>query len=227
MITVIHGEDLSSSRQYYLDQKEKSKNKVEFLGTKLSLAELMQSMSGGSLFNDEKSIFIENLLGNKKTSDTKEIIDYIKQNHKDFDIYFWENTELSKTIISQFKTQTIKLFKLPQNLFTFLDSIKPKNKKNPVAFHKALENSNEELISYLLVRQFRLMLSLFLEKNDIDEVKRLAPWQKDKIKSQANLFKDEILIKSLKDLHKIDYLQKSGLSNLSLIQAIDIFLLEI
>jgi hypothetical protein len=227
MILIIHGEDLASSRQHYLTQKGKAKNKVEFMGNKLTLPELIQSMSGGSLFNEEKSIFIENLLGNKKLSDTKEIIDYIKKNHKNFEIYLWENTELSKTILSQFSNSTIKIFKLPQNLFAFLDNIKPKNKNNIMSFHKALENSNEELIFFMLIRQFRLMLSIFSGGNSIDEPKRLAPWQKEKFKRQANLFTEQEIIGALKKLHEIDYAQKSGLSNLSLIQAIDIFLLEI
>jgi hypothetical protein len=227
MITIIHGEDLALSRKFLLDKKEKSKNPIELQGNKISLSDLMQLSTGGSLFSEEKTIIIENLLANKKSTNVKEIVDYIKINHKDFEYLLWENSELSKTVLAQFPTASVNVFKLPQNLFQFLENIRPNNKDNIIYFHKALENSNQELILYMLARQFRLMLSVLSGELTIDEVKRIAPWQSDKLKRQAKLFGEEKLKSSLKALHNIDFTQKFGQTGLNLIQAVDIFLLSV
>ena len=65
------------------------------------------------------------------------------------------------------------------------------------------------------------------EKADIEEVKRLAPWQKSKLMNQASMFEMKKLKEIYKKLYKIDKAQKTGATNLSLTQNIDIFLLEI
>ena len=64
-------------------------------------------------------------------------------------------------------------------------------------------------------------------KENIDEVKRIAPWQKSKIVRQASLFGEEKLKLIYKKLYKIDKTTKTGKSNLTLVQNIDILLLEI
>ncbi|OGH06070.1 MAG: hypothetical protein A2W22_04100 [Candidatus Levybacteria bacterium RBG_16_35_11] len=226
MITVIHGDDLPSSRTFYLDRKNKCKEPNEFSGEKITITDLLQLSYGGSLFSLEKTVFIENLLSNKKSSSAKEVIGYIKDNHKGFNFFLWESGELSKATLSQLPGVVSNLFKIPQNLFLFLDNIIPNSKKNIIYFHKALDGTNQELILFMLIRQFRLMLAI-LSKSTIDEIKRLAFWQKDKIKKQARLFGEEALIKSIKRLHRIDYEQKSGQTGLNLVQTIDIFLLSI
>jgi len=227
MITIIHGENLSLSRSFLLDKKNEAKEVVEFSGGRLQLSDLAQLSTGGSLFTRERSVFIENLLVNKKQTAFKEIVEFIKINQKDFDFFLWENGELSKTVLSQFPGASVNVFKLPQNLFLFLDNLRPDNQNNVNFFHKAIENSNQELVLYMMIRQFRLMLALVAEDLLIDEVKRIAPWQKDKVRKQANLFGEEKLIRSLKKLHIIDLKQKSGQTGLTLIQAVDIFLLSV
>jgi len=225
MITVIHGDDEALSREYFQSLKSKVKDALSLSSGDI-LSELIQFTSGGSLFSDEKSVFIENLLSAKKQSGVAEVIDYIKKNHDNLNLYLWEKNELSKSALSQFPNPTIKLFKLPQKLFNFLDGLMPKNPNNVKIFHEALENSNEELLLFMVIRQFRLMLSVRVNAG-IDETKRLAPWQQGKIKKQADKFGERSLVKALKELHKIDHAQKMGLSNLNTIQAVDIFLLSV
>ena len=85
-----------------------------------------------------------------------------------------------------------------------------------------------ELIFYMIVRQFRLLLSLTSEgSKNIDEAKRLAPWQSSKLKSQSKLFGKDRLIEIYKKLYKIDYETKFGLTSLPLNSTIDIFLIDL
>lgn len=88
-----------------------------------------------------------------------------------------------------------------------------------------MSQTPEELIFFMLIRQFRLLLAVSEEGIDsIDEMKRIAPWQKSKLNSQARSFGKESLLDIYNKLYKIDSETKSGKSALTLTQAIDFFL---
>ncbi|MCL5434888.1 MAG: hypothetical protein M1405_00680 [Patescibacteria group bacterium] len=229
MITIIHGDDTSSSRNYYIDERQKAKSPVILAGEKLALTDLMQSLEGGSLFSVEQEIFIENFFSSKKINPNfKEIVSYIDSQDSKANIFFWENSELSKTELATFKKPAVKLFKIPQNMFGFLDNIKPGNVGSIKQFHELLSKTAEELIFFMIIRQFRLLLAVSNSNgNQIDEVKRLAPWQTGKLRSQASFFGQEKLISTYKRLHEIDSDSKSGKSATTLAQTIDFFLADL
>lgn len=227
MITIAYGDDISTSRNYYVSERQKSKNPVILEGGKLTLSDLMQSLESGSLFNEEKDIFIENFFSSKKNNPSfKEIVVYIDAQDAKANIFFWEDSELSKTELGTFKNSVAKLFKVPQNMFGFLDNIKPGNPNSIKQFHELLIQTAEELIFFMIIRQFRLLLAVsdLTSKEAIDELKRLAPWQTGKLKAQANLFGQEKLVAVYKRLGEIDSDTKSGKSATTLIQTIDFFL---
>lgn len=228
MITIIHGDDTVSSRNYYLSQK--TEQSISFDGEKLTLTDLVQIMEGSSLFLETKKIFIDNFLSKRKIGhEFEEIISFINNHSKDNNVFFWEGKEISKKNLSLFENSTVKTYKLPQMIFTFLDNIKPKSTKNVLFFHEALLNSETELIFFMLIRQFRLLLALSddLPGENIDEAKRLAPWQKSKLKKQSLLFSISELKGIYKKLYEIDLGLKTGTLNMTLLQAIDILLLDI
>jgi hypothetical protein len=230
MIIIVHGDDISGSRNYYISQRQKSTNPVVLEGGKLTLSDLMQSLEGGSLFNEEKEIFIENFFSSKKTNPNfKEIVIYIENQNSKANILFWENSELSKIELATFKKSVAKLFKIPRNLFGFLDNIKPGNPVSVKQFHELLSQTAEELIFFMIIRQFRLLLAVSDPKtnNSIDEVKRLAPWQMSKLKGQANLFGKDKLKTTYKRLYEIDSNSKSGKSATTLTQTIDFLLVDL
>ncbi len=230
MITIAYGDDATSSRNYYISERQKSKNPVILDGGKLTLSDLMQSLEGGSLFNDEKDIYIENFFSAKKLNASfKEIAVYINKQDAQANIFFWENSELSKTELAIFKKATAKLFKIPKNLFGFLDNIKPGNTGSVKQFHELLNQTAEELIFFMIVRQFRLLLAVSDHeiKNPIDEFKRLAPWQTGKLKNQAKLFGLEKLISIYNKLYEIDSAYKSGKLPATLTQTIDFLLVDL
>src|SRR3989344_5088567 len=228
MITIFHGDDTSSSRKLFIEQKENAQNSQSFFGEKLEISSLVQIFDGGGLFSDEKQIFIEDLLSKRKPSkEFDEIINYIAS-IKDGSVYLWENKALTKKQLNYFPKATVKESKLPQVLFTFLDNLLPGNSKHAISlFHQAILRSEPELLFYMIVRHFRLLLAVTDKSlENIDEVLKMSPWQKSKLEKQSRSFTKEHLVKILKKLMNIDYFQKTGQSQLSLTQNIDMFLLS-
>ncbi len=232
MITIIHGDDIAASRIYFLDKKKD--RDIQILdGEKITLSDLVESIEGSELFFlKDKALFIEDFVSKRKPSkEVEEIIVYLKKSSSKIDAYLWEGKELSKKQISQFGTAiTIKTFKIPQTTFVFLDSIRPGNGKKLVQlFHQTLQTSDEEFIFYMFVRQFRLLLALSDQNSadEIDEVKRLAPWQESKLSSQAKNFSKEKLVEIYQKIYKIDLAQKTGALSMPLSPTIDFLLLDI
>lgn len=224
----MHGDDIAASRKYFIEQK--NNNSISFDGEKLTLTDLFQIFEGGGLFSDSKTLFVDGFFSKRKAgSEFDAIISYLNKINKTDKIFFWEGKELSKKQLSFFKDTSIKIFKLPKPIFQFLDSIKPGDKNTITLFHNGLKYSEPELIFFMLIRQFRLLLALSDEKSDgkIDEVKRLASWQTGKLKKQSNLLSRDKLKRIYKRLYEIDLGHKTGSLNMSLIQAIDILLLDI
>ena len=235
MITIIHGDDIPQSRKYFQDLKSKEKNVVSFDGGKITITDLVQNIEGSSLFGDTKSIFIEEFLTKlKKTNEeSKEILEFLIKNYKSANFALWESKEISKRDLFIFKDAIIKNFKLPQSIFLFLDNLKP-NSHLPGGnlplklFHQTLDSGIKgELILFMMQRQIRLLIALTTHSNNpIDEVLRLAPWQKSKLEKQVQLFNISDLKSIYKKLFEIELGQKTGTLNLSLSQSIDFLLLE-
>src|SRR3989344_8336446 len=189
MITIFHGDDTSSSRKLFIEQKENAQNSQSFFGEKLELSSLLQIFDGGGLFSDEKQIFIEDLLSKRKPSkEFDEIIAYIAS-IKDGSVYLWENKALTKKQLNYFSKATVKESKLPQVLFTFLDNLFPGNNKHAISlFHQALLRSEPELLFYMIVRHFRLLLAVTdTSLENIEELLKMSPWQKSKLDLTQNI----------------------------------------
>lgn len=229
MITIIHGNDITKSRNFYIETRQKTQSPDIFDGEKIDYNTLFQTLEGNSLFTNQRHVFIENFISKTKSNSNefKKIVEYLNSN-KDYEIVFWEEKELTKAQAAAFKNASLQLFNYPQILFTFLDSIKPNNISSVKLFHDLQNTMETELIFYMLVRQFRLLLAVTSTgSQNIDETKRLAPWQSSKLKSQAQYFGKEKLIKTYKELYKIDYETKFGLTAFDLSRCLDIFLIDL
>lgn len=231
MITIIHGDDIVSSRKYFIEEKKKADSPIALEGERLTLSDLVPIVEGNQLFSQEKNIFVEKFLSGKKANsgELKNIAQYLQKNNKEANIFFWEAKELTPAMLTLFKNAQIKLFKLPKRLFAFIDAISPQNRSRLIfLFHQALAETEVELIFHMITRQFRLLLALSDTNSDaIEEVKRLAPWQRSNLQKQLRHFSNESLSSIYKKLFDIDLAQKTGSSPLSLTQTIDFFLLEI
>ena len=230
MILIIHGDDIVSSRNLYFEEKEKTKNPIFINGESLIFDQIFQAAENKSFFDTKQSIFIENFFSKNKTNtnEFKQIASYI-DGKKDLDIIFWENSEVSKTALSQFKNAIFKDFSFPKTLFPFLDNIKPNNTQFLInLFHELKKTMEPELILFMIIRQLRILIAVSgKSSNSIDEVKKLAPWQISKFKRQLDSFSTDLLIKTYAKLFTLDLEQKTGSSSANLSQAIDFFLAEI
>jgi DNA polymerase III delta subunit len=225
MILLIHGDDLEASRNFYFEEKNKLGDVILLSGDGLTLDVLFQNAENKSLFGNEQTLLIENFFTKNKSIaiETKKIVEYVNKN-KDLLIIFWESTELSKTSQALLKNATVKTFSFPQILFSFLDNVKPNNSEILIKlFHELRQNIEPELIFFMLIRQFRIMLGIDgLDK--IDEVKRMAPWQLGKMQRQARLFSEEKLKSNYEKLFEIDLGSKTGKIPYSIERSIDFFL---
>lgn len=225
MITIIHGDDELNSRKYYISQKDK--NSITFDAEIIDPVELEQSINGSDIFGKTDKIFIENLFTKNGTKKINEIAEVLNKKSKT-DIFIWADKIIPVKTLTLFSNHKSQVFKIPQNIWAFLDGIKPNNTSNVSMFQNTLTSTEPEIVFAMIVRQFRLMIGLSENSiNNIDEVKRIAPWQKSKLSHQASLFGLEKLKSSFKRLYKIDKDTKTGKSSLTLTQNIDIFLLEL
>lgn len=233
MITIVHGDDISESRNYFQELKHKQKDLVLFDGNKLTITDLVQNIEGSSLFGSTKAIFIEEFLTRfkKANKESKEILDFIIKNSKVANFAMWESKVILKRDLSSFKDTIVKTFKLPKNIFLFLDNLRPGNSKNLLSlFHQALDSGiSEELVLFMLQRQIRILMALSdpTDEAQVDELLRMASWQMGKLEKQTKLFEISSLKKIYKELYEIEIGQKTGTLSLSLIQSIDILLLDI
>ncbi len=231
MVLLIHGDDITASRNYFLEERQKDTNSLTLEGEKLTITDLAQTVEGGDLFStNKKSIYIEQLLTKrKKSKELEEITNFIQKYSKDNDYVLWEAKELERSHLNYFKNPVVKIFKLPQSLFLFLDTIKPANgKQNVQLFHNSITTSEPELVFFMLVKRIRLLLALSSEKKPaIDEVKRLSDWQRSKLQKQVQFFDKNTLVNLYTRLFELEYKQKTGNLPVPLSDAIDFLLIAI
>lgn len=228
MITIIHGEDIAKSRTFFIEQKQRLSDVVSLSGQGLTLTEIMQVLEGDGLFTQEKHVFIEDFFGKKKINkEIDAIIKVINENQADAKVYIWESKDLTAAQLKKFAHAEVRQFKIPQMLFAFLDAVKPENGKQLVQFfHQVIADEDAQFIFVMLIRQFRLMLGVLSPNiNPIEEVKRMAPWQRGKVQKQAGLFGTAKLQQSYATLFQIESGMKTGTLPMSLEQTIDFFLL--
>jgi DNA polymerase III delta subunit len=230
MILLIHGADIAASRKFFSDKKETSPHAISLDGEKVTITDLLQIFEGGELFSESKTVFIEQLLSKrKKSNELTQLLTIIENHASGHTIVIWEGKELEKSALTHFKTAEVRVFKLPQTLFTFLDNLKPKNNKQLLTlFHQTLETTEVEMVFFMLVRQIRMLLALLENANQpIDELKRLAPWQRTKLERQAAAFGKKKLIKLYQSLFSVEVAQKTGNLTANLVTTIDFLLADL
>ena len=235
MLTLIHGDDTAASRKLFLSHKETDPDAVLFEASEVNLTDLAQVIEGGGLFTEGKTILIEQFVTKKKKqADFKDIISYLESHAQDHTIVLWEGKELDIGSLKTFKQPVIKAYKLPQTLFQFLDAFKPNNGTYlSKLFHQTIETTETEMVFFMIIRQFRLMIALHPDndaKSDtqapIDEVKKMT-WQRNKLEKQAKAFELETLLVHYRTLYAIESKQKVGKLPAPIATMIDFFLLSV
>lgn len=226
MITIFHGNDTANSRLHFINEKNKYPEAIVLEGKNVSFEQIINLLEGNSLFSDNKYLFVENFFAIVKsnTNEFKKITEYL--NSQEANIFLWEDKELTKAQEKIFKQSKIISFNFPSNLFQFLDSLRPGNSRSLTIFKELEKTMDTEQIFYMIIRQFRLLIAVS-DRGLISEAKNLLPWLFYKLKRQSNLFGENTLKNAYKNLYKIDYATKFGLTPFNLSASIDIFLADL
>src|SRR5258706_12653925 len=126
MITIIHGSDITASRNYFYNEKSKITNSIIVNGATVTYPDLFQIIQGEGLFETDQTIFIDEFFSKRKPStELNSLISLISQSSQA--IVLWESKDLTPKQLGNFKKADIKQFKLPSILFSFLDAVYPGN----------------------------------------------------------------------------------------------------
>ncbi len=220
MITIICGEDVIASRNYFSALKKQYTDKgYEIRDIGYSDIEKVSKWLGESvsLFSQKKIFFSENLnkyvrRDSKKTVDELTKIDKMK----DVELIDWERVSLRELKLAKFGK--VKEFKPNQTIFKLLDSFYPGNKIAFVKFLEVLKEIDDQFIFIMLVKHVR---NLILVKEG-ETPARMQSWQLYKFKSLATHWKIENLVNFYEALLRIDIAAKSSSSPYSVREALAI-----
>ena len=216
MIYIFHGADAKASyeRLRSIESKFKSGEKLK-LSKEHSYDDLIQGAFSTSALTDTRLVVIQNFIKDKKEDFKNETW------QKDVDektLIFYETSQITPAAISKLpKHFLIEVFKEEPKIFWFLDSISPDKSQTLKALFN-LVSAEDGLLIWNLTYRF-LLLTLAKTNTDVALAgnitgRQLAPWQWQKIKNQAQFFNLDSLKNIFRGLLKIDYLLKTGKTEL-------------
>lgn len=221
MLTIICGEDTSTSRLYYnsliQQYSQKDYRIIEIVADQLDLIPAWLSDSY-SLFETHQ-VFSTELLNKKlKRQDTMliKIIEDIA-NDKNNTLIVWE--PCSKRELKYGKLSTVKEFKPKDTIFKLLDSLYPGNKKNFISALSSISQTTDPFFIFSMVSKHTR--TLLLAKSDIFS-SRLQSWQISKIKYSARVWNLEKLTRFYEGLCRVDRNVKTSSSPFDIAQSLDI-----
>ncbi|MBI2051242.1 hypothetical protein HYT33_00600 [Candidatus Roizmanbacteria bacterium] len=212
MITIICGEDVVSSRNYFRDMVKKYQEK-NFAIQKIHAEQLgeitTEEAESPSLFGQKKIYIVENLSKEaaKGGSFLTKFLSKI-QHLKEKELIDWEDGT-AKRDLKFGAIGTIKEFKPQKNIFQLLESCYP---SNLTVFLSLLTGiSTAQNIGFVYIMLARHMRNVLLTKLGAKSA-RLQAWQVQKLKKQAVYWEKESLISFYDKLLSLDISQKTGKS---------------
>ena len=179
-----------------------------------------EKLTSKSLFAPHTLFLIEKIkrAGKKDLKWLKENITRIEA-----EIIVYEPSKLSKTIINSFPKAKVEEFKLPTNIWKFLDAFYPGNSRNVFRLlHEIVKKDTPEMIVGLI--NWRLTDIYIFLKNP--EKISYETWRLRKLEYQAKKYSEAKVVKILRMLGKADFEAKIGkndlLTSLDLIIAIEL-----
>ena len=228
MITILHGENTLASRKVLVNKIVSYKlieatEVARIDGAKTNFTDILQAAESPSLFGQKRLVIVENFFTNQNIKFKQKVLDYFLGNKNLSEIIFWERRQLSSTIRRKWdKVAHFVEFKIPGNIFKFLDSVRPKNTKTMLLLlHDSIVNEDTEMIFYMLVRQFRFLL---LAKEGSSNLVKMPSWQSQRFLKQAESFSFNDLKKIYDKLLEIDIGQKTGKSIVPLVTELDLLI---
>lgn len=224
IFTIIHGTNVLETRNQLQIIKSKYQEIISLDGKKVALTEILQALETATFDGTARLVVLENLLSGKIKHD--DIIGYLLKNDFKNDLVIWEEKENKSKDLQNLsrKAQVIQL-NLSTLLFKFMDNLLPASSNILPLYNELIEKESAELIFFMLKRHLRsLLLSRFSQPAKPMDFSQLLPWQLAKLTKQASLF-DQTKLKILyKDLLKIEYEVKAGLTGMELDHKLRLFL---
>lgn len=224
MLYILHGDDITSSKNRLVELTFGFKNVVTLNAEKTSISDLINAFSSNDLFVDSKCIVIEKVLKLPKT-ETEKLQELLDKLESSTTVILWHNTELSKVALGKFKKASVQVFLLPKLFFTFLDNLTLQTIKSELDVLSKMQNVEAEQIFYALVKRIR-QLMMIKSNSTSEEMVKMSPWQRDKLKVQGSKWKVEDLENIYKNLFQVEVDMKSGGLILSTRKQLDRILLS-
>ncbi len=226
MLTVIHGEQLTHSRQKLVEVKTsytaKGVRSVTIHAKELTLSTLQELLQRTSLFEDQEVIVIEELHSLQPSKQKTALIECIAASEKDCII--WEKRELTATMLKPFAKAQVFAFPLSKKLFAFVEKLGTfcSPAECLVAAHQVYAQDGAHFLFAMLCRQIRMLIAA----HD-DGTLKGAPFMIAKLKKQAQFFSLPTLTALHARLLEIDLAEKQSRSALTLEQQLDLFFLSL
>ncbi len=230
MLHVFHGNNVVASRKELHSWREKylTQEIVNLNGKTVTATDLVQATESTSLFGTERLVIVENIFSVqyvRKSKEVEKFVGFLKAIPGHIRVIFWEEKEISKSILSLMPKNTdIALFRPDRQIFTLVESLKPGNTQKMLELYRVcLSLDSPEMIFTMVVRQIRILLmSKDLGKNLPD----LSPWQISKVYSQAPLFTQAKLLYLYRNSLDIDIRMKTGSAAFDLTKELELFLID-
>lgn len=212
MIYLLHGSDWEFSYKRLAQILARFKDhKIIHLDHSTPHSDLNQKLTETSLFEQKEIVILENLL-----SADPQLTETLKSPPGEKIIIIWEKQEIKPGLVKKLpRATTIELYNIKTKLFEFLDSLIPGSKKAKMLVGKL---EPESLLWHLQHRVLLLLLAksgLTREETALVDQKNILPWQWQKICDQCANFSLTNLLDFYGGALKVDYLIKTGKTNLS------------
>ncbi|MBI3384586.1 hypothetical protein HY030_00115 [Candidatus Gottesmanbacteria bacterium] len=223
MITIIHGSNILGTRTELQLLRTQYKEVISLDAKNATLTQVLEGLETATFSGDARLVILENLFSGKSKND--DIINYLLKNDFKNDLLIWEEKEnKGKNLVSLAKKAKVIQLNLPTLLFKFLDGLIPHNPNLLSLYNELVEKESAELVFFMLKRQMRLLLLTFAKIDKPSDFARMLPWQMAKLTKQASFFSESKLLELYKELLKIEYEIKSGLTSMELEHKLKMFL---
>lgn len=223
MILILHGDNLSKSREILQQVKEKLDVRIpdeNLISTKkeinindISPQDLANEISAYGLFSDPPFIILD--ISDAGRKNLSEHIEVLKKCPVDVTIIVLSNKTLSKANAFIKASNDLKAKVLEQNVtptssvYKFTDALFEKNRKKVYVELKNLIIDGEELF-YVFAMILYSLRSLATVKLNSKEASSLPPFVKSKLGKQINKFTDIEILNLYKYLYEVDKKLKLG-----------------
>ena len=222
MLTIICGEDVIASRDYFNEMKESYRKKgFEIKNVPSSqLDDLRTWMSHSQgLFASQTVYVSENAVKAFKSKKNKKLLESIDDIARDSSVTWIDWEKITAREITGLKAATIKELKPSETIFMFLDNMYPGNLKLASRQLNTLADRQDEgFIFAMLCKHIR---NLILAKHKL-QIPGVAPWQAGKLAKQASYWKDGKLEAFYEGLARIDVSIKTSANIHGLGKSLDI-----